>query len=265
MQCLSFCVSQGINLIGLERTMKSKGYHCARYFDVLQVIDKTKDATIFYFNNGTIVTWNVKKARVRECLEVARPFYVEPLKKIHEDGFIYVIGNKVCIKPHDYFNVEIMQIDEDDPELKLGLSYAFSNSIKLRLYEHKIERLVEEYSPMVSRIAKTGKPGLKRKEILTIIAKILEAKGLVNLKVSYTYQPKYFWQHPNLETDYLMLESYLDIGQRVDSINRQIDTLNEIYNMLNSYLENKHSHFLEVVIIVLIFAEIIFSVLNLHL
>lgn len=49
------------------------------------------------------------------------------------------------------------------------------------------------------------------------------------------------------------------------SLNPQLDTLNEVFDMLNTYLENRHSHFLEIIIIVLILTEIIFNVLHLQL
>jgi uncharacterized Rmd1/YagE family protein len=61
-----------------------------------------------------------------------------------------------------------------------------------------------------------------------------------------------------------MLERYLHIQRRVNAINHRLDTLNEIFDMFKVYLENRHSHRLEVIIILLITIEIAFSVFSLY-
>ena len=62
-----------------------------------------------------------------------------------------------------------------------------------------------------------------------------------------------------------MLERYLHIQRRVNAINHRLDTLNEIFDMFNGYLDNQHSHHLEIVIIILIMIEIFVGVMNFHL
>ncbi len=61
-----------------------------------------------------------------------------------------------------------------------------------------------------------------------------------------------------------MLERYLHIQRRVNTINHRLDTLNEIFDMFNDYLDSRHSHHLEIIIIVLITLEIIIAVMNFH-
>ena len=106
---------------------------------------------------------------------------------------------------------------------------------------------------------------ITRNKIRQIIGEILGAKSEMNLISNFLYHPKYFWQHPTLEAHYTMLERYLHIQRRVNAINHRLDTLNEIFEMFNGYLENQHSHNLEIIIIVLIALEIVFPMLNFHL
>ena len=103
-----------------------------------------------------------------------------------------------------------------------------------------------------------------RNQVRHVIGEILRAKSEMNLISNFLYHPKYFWQHPTLEEYYIMLERYLHIQRRVNAINHRLDTLNEIFDMFNGYLENRHSHSLEIIIIVLITFEIAFNVLNFH-
>ena len=59
-----------------------------------------------------------------------------------------------------------------------------------------------------------------------------------------------------------MLERYLHIQRRINAINHRLDTLNEIFNMFNDYLESRHSHHLEIMVIVLIAIEVVIGVLH---
>ena len=69
---------------------------------------------------------------------------------------------------------------------------------------------------------------------------------------------------PILADNFSMLERYLHIPRRINAINHRLDTLNEIFDMCNVYLQNRHSHNLEIVIIVLITIEIVIGVLQFY-
>ena len=265
MQCLSYCIAQGMDIDRLDRKLRSQSYPTTRRHDVIQLSIAKGDNLCFFFKNGTIVTWGVKKNQMHKWIALAEPFCETLLPLYHSDGLIYRFGEKVMISAHDYFNAEILTLEEEDMEIKLALSYGFSQSIKLKMYEQMMESLVEKYSPIIKQIAKGKKIPVSRKSILRIIGNILEAKSMVNLKSGFAYQPTFIWQHPNVESYYLLIERYLDIPKRLDVLNFQLDTLNEVFDMLNTYLENRHSHFLEIIIIVLILTEIIFNVLHLQL
>jgi uncharacterized Rmd1/YagE family protein len=158
-----------------------------------------------------------------------------------------------------------LSIDNDGSELKLSLSYGFSQSVKLQYFETILEGLIELYTPMIHGLSKKdGNSSVSRQQIRQVIGDILAAKSELNLVSNFLYHPKYFWQHPTLEEHYIMLERYLHLPKRVNAINHRLDTLNEIFDMFNDYLEAQHTHRLEVIIIVLISIEIMFNVLNFH-
>lgn len=265
MQCATYCLGESINLDLLEKYCKEyeANTRVIRFGDALYIAFSATYQECFYFSNGTLVAWHVNKRSVKPYLALGLRFCERPLKVNQEDRFIYRYSDKVHIAPHPYFNAEILTLPEYDYELKLALSHGFSQSIKLKMFEQISENLVDAYSPLITELAKDGNISLSRRAIKQIIGKILLAKSSINLKSSYGYMPKFFWKYPNLESYYLMMERYFDIPQRVDALNQKLDTLNEVFFMLNSYLENRHSHFLEIIIIVLIAVEIIFNVLHL--
>ena len=217
----------------------------------------------FVFANGSVVTWGVKRHQINGYIQLVRPFATGLAKTIIQDEFFYQAGEVTSIKPHPSFNLDCITLASDDTDLKLSLAYGFAQSIKLKYYEHFLENLAREYSPLLHTLGKK-RPRIDRTKVRQIISQLLIAKSQMNLVEDTLYQPKFFWQHPNLEKYYLMLERYLDLPKRVDALNQQFNTLNEVFDMLNAYLEHKHSSFLEIVIIVLIVAEIFFQIVNWH-
>lgn len=267
MECLSYCVADAIDLIKLNAFCK----HSKTEFGSVKFLDAVKLSLNAYpngcgyvFNNGTLVFWNVKRYYIEAYLKIVQPFCINPIKTIVQDEFSYRLGTQTHIEPHGYFDVDCLTLEGHNEDVKLSLSYGFSQSVKLQNFETTLETLINKYIPMLQALSKSGHMPISRRQIRQVIGEILGAKSAMNLVSNFLYHPKFFWQHPSLEAHYIMLERYLHIERRVNAINHRLDTLNEIFEMFNSYLENRHSHYLEIIIIVLIAIEIVFGVLNFH-
>lgn len=266
MECLSYCIANSIDLVRLDNHCKTnlREYQTVKLRDILKITHLHSFSTVFIFKNGTLVSWGVKRYQIQPYLEMAKLFANKPLPILVHDEFTYRYSDKVAIEPHDYFDVDCISIDSDSDELKLSFSYGFSQSVKLQYFETILESLIEKYTPLIHNLSSDGSMPISRNQIRQVIGEILGAKSETNLISNFLYHPKYFWQHPTLEEYYIVLERYLHIPRRVNAINQRLDTLNEIFDMFNSYLEARHAHILEVIIIVLIAIEIIFGVSNFH-
>lgn len=269
MECLSYCIASKIDLSRLDNHYKTEnmGITTIRFRDVLKLTTGSTDMLIFVFKNGTVVSWGIKRHAIHSYLETFKMFAEKPVLFQVRDEFIYLHGEtKTSIEPHGYFEVDILSIDQtlDNDEIKLSISYGFSQSVKLQYFETILESLIDKYTPLLHSLSTKGQIGVRRKQIRKIIGELIGAKSEMNLLSNFLYHPKYFWQHPTFEEYYIMLERYLHIQRRVNAINHRLDTLNEIFDMFNSYLENRHSHHLEIIIIVIITLETLFAVTSFH-
>jgi uncharacterized Rmd1/YagE family protein len=267
MECLSYCIANSIDLSRLDNHYKKSlvGYVSVKSRDILKLSPCDSNSTlVFVFRNGTVVSWGVKRYQLSAYLDTIKLFADKPVAFRVRDEFSYQLGDKTAIEPHDFFDVDCLRIDTDSDELKLSLSYGFSQSVKLQYFETILEALIEKYTPLIHSLSNKGGIAVTRNQIRHVIGEILGAKSEMNLISNFLYHPKYFWQHPTLEEHFIMLERYLHIQRRVNAINHRLDTLNEIFDMFNGYLENRHAHSLEIIIIVLITFEIAFNVLGFH-
>lgn len=267
MECLSFCIAKTIDLSRLDSYFKnfSEVYAAIKTRELIKLNPhKNKDQTIFIFKNGTVVSWGVKRYEIDEYLNQIKFLVDKPVTILVHDEFHYQIADKTAIEPHDFYDVDCLTMEDDSDDLKLAISYGFSQSVKLQYFETIIDGLIDKYNPMIQSLSHKGKMPISRKQMQQVIGEILGAKSEMNLISNFLYHPKYFWQHPTLEEHFIMLERYLHIQRRVNAINHRLDTLNEIFDMFNGYLENRHGHHLEIIIIILIIMEIGVAVLNFH-
>lgn len=265
MKCLTYCVAEQINLANVEQHCKSQpGLLYQRHWGGLELFDEAKTRFCYIFKNGTVIAWGYHRHNIKKIFDLLIAAGVKMLDTYIHDEFSYRLAEETNVWPHPYFNLDCISLESDDSEIKLAVSYGLSMSVKLYYYETIIEKLISRYYPFISKLAKFGRFKFSRERINKILGDILAIHSEINLGSNFLYQPKFFWQHPGLERYYWLFEKYLDISARAENINQQLDTLNEVFLMFNGYLENKHSHRLEIIIIVLITVEIIFSVLNLH-
>jgi uncharacterized Rmd1/YagE family protein len=265
MECLSYCIANSIDLNRLDAHFKTtlRDYKSVRSRDVLKLSQNDSNCTsVFVFKNGTVVSWGIKRHEVNNYLDMIKDFAEKKVPFLVRDEFSYQIGEKTAIGPHSFFEVDCLVMEEDSDELKLSFSYGFSQSVKLQYFETIIDALIEKYNPMIQSLSTRGQMPISRKQIRQVIGEIIGATSELNLISNFLYHPKYFWQHPTLEEYYSMMERYLHIQRRVNAINHRLDTLNEIFDMFNGYLETRHSHSLEIIIIALIVIEVVFDVLN---
>lgn len=267
MECLSFCIANTIDLNRLDTHFKNvlKEFTSMKLRGVIKLAHNTEGWLMFIFKNGTVVSWGIKRHRVDEYLNLIRPFGDKCIPFAVHDEFIYMFSDAIGIAPHGYFDVDCIKLVDHDDEIKLTFSYGLSQSVKLQYFETIQEGLIKKYTPIIrSQSVSSGKLPISRKQIRMAILDIIGANSELNLISNFFYHPKYFWQHPTLEEYYIAVERYLHIQRRVHAINQRLDKLHEIFEMFNSYLENKHMHNLEIIVIVLISIEIVFGVLNFH-
>lgn len=262
MECLSYCIADSIDITRLDLYFKNnkKRYSSVKLRDVLKLSHEGERSYLFFvFNNGTVISWGIKRHEMPPYLTIFKNYAEKLVPFLVRDEFSYKIGTNTAIKAHEFFDVDCLTIDSDNDDAKLSFSYGFSQSVKLQYFERIIDALIDKYNPYIKNLSSKGKMLISRNQIRQVIGEILGAKSEMNLISNFLYHPKYFWQHPSLEEYYILMERYLHIQRRVNTINHRLDTLNEIFVMFNGYLENRHSHNLEIIIIVLIIIEVMLA------
>jgi uncharacterized Rmd1/YagE family protein len=264
MRCVSFCTARTYLLGDLSNYLKTKKFQTKIYRNVLHASLPQKMADIFFFSHGCFVSWNLKGKHETALLEEIKPFSIQPLERIETDYFSFRYGEDTSLETHERFNADIITLESDNIQIKLAISYGLAESIKLEYYEELIKNTIIKNSQLPEELARSGKIMLSRRAISQRMGEIFIEMSSVNLNSGYLDVPEYFWRFPNLENYYIMTEQFLDITRRVTALNQRLDVLHQFFDMLTGQLQFQHSSMLEMIIILLIFIEIVISLIQWH-
>lgn len=219
-----------------------------RYRRVLHI--KTS-GDVFYFPYGVIVLWNVDKNEETTLIQQLRDFKGEALGSAAKDTHEYRIGETAAICD------DTIVLPDDEPTTKLAFSHALAQSVKLMGMESTIAKTSEHIRTIPQALATRGKIPLSRKKARHLMGQLLLNKSIVNLHTELLNTPQYFWSNPQLEPFYELGSHYIDLGNRVSVLNQRLEVMQSVYDMLTNELANRHSAFLEWIIIGLIALEVI--------
>lgn len=262
LRCVAFCTARSYDIAALNHFFKRKGYLTKLSRDVLYVVHPKKAGDIFFFNHGSFVTWGLSRRQEQSMLNFVIDYSREPLAHVEIDHFCFRYGEEVSIDAHERFKLDMITLDSDNSQVKLAISYGLAQSIKLEAFEDSIQDAIKRNAHLPGEMSNRGIISLSRRLILKRIGEIFIARSSINLNSEYLDMPEFFWRNPNLEPFYMMTKKFLDIPSRVMALNQKLDVLQELLDILNSQVQHRHTSLLEMIIILLIFVEIVISLIH---
>ncbi len=262
MRCVSFCTAGSYDLVALANSFKRKDYMTRLSRDVLYVTSVKKSLDVFFFSHGCFVTWGLNKRQEQKWIDHVTPFSrgVRPL--VEKDHFCYRFGEETEIDTHERFRIDMITLDSDNPQIKLAISYGLAQSIKLEAFEDSVQDAIRQNSYLPEEIASRGVISLSRTATFKRMGELFLSRSSINLNSEFLDAPEFFWRNPNLEPFYIMTKKFLDIPSRVMALNQKLDVLQELFDILNTQLQHRHSSMLEMIIILLIVIEIVINLID---
>ncbi|TVY26265.1 MIOREX complex component [Lachnellula hyalina] len=250
-------------------------------FDSDQVIHTrgVNNGDIFVFPSGTLVAWSLPEDVVRDlATKILLPAAIEPhIEQIETEdleytedekrdssaikGDIIALGTKHSSQHADSSNPRL-----DTTLAKIAFSSGLARSTKLAVLETMLGKYFESTRAIPTLLSKGSRLPFRRNFMLQKTGQLLELRAQLNHYSELTDSlPDLFWDSKyelGLEGYYDQVGRALDVGVRIKTLNEKMDYAQEIASILRQTLAEKHSSFLEWIIIILIAIEISFAVRN---
>lgn len=255
MRCSAHCTAATLDLEGLSQLLRARDEPFNADRSVVHVQFR-EGGEAFCFSFGVVVFWQLREPTERGWLNRFRSVEKEPLVSAESDLFAFEVGEPMRILD------DAIRLPEDKPPAKFAVSFGFAQSVKLAVFEVSVDKTLQRCQPIADRLAKRGSVSLSRREIARRIGQLFLERSLINVHLDILDKPEILWENDEAEPYYDLVADYLDLSARLTVLNRRLDIVKEIFEMLSTQLNHRHSATLEWIIILLILFDVVLTLVR---
>ncbi|KAI8358548.1 hypothetical protein BD560DRAFT_437641 [Blakeslea trispora] len=216
---------------------------------------------MFLFDYGVVVFWGMTLKEEQRILKSLASFEEEKLDvdDVETEEFHYYYNE--TYQPRIYNDIITLR-HPSNYLIKLTISHAIAQSVKMTLFERLIDDTINETKYIPQVMAESGNIHMSRTAITKKIGELFIMRINVNLVSNILDTPEIFWSEPTLEPLYSAIRGYLEIEQRVQLLNQRVEVISDLLEMLKDHLNSSHGEALEWIVIWLIGLEILVAVIT---
>ncbi len=152
-------------------------------------------------------------------------------------------------------------IKRASPDNLLVICDVLAKSVALAGHERQVSAVFDAVEPFARRLAEKGNTNASRREMRKLIGQALMVQHVVADRVAIHDQPDVLWDRSDLSRLYNRLQDEFEIIERGETLNRKLNLINDTASVLADLLDTEKSHMLELIIILLITFDILYSLI----
>ncbi|MEI9887028.1 MAG: RMD1 family protein [Rhizomicrobium sp.] len=138
-----------------------------------------------------------------------------------------------------------------------------AKSVALARYEKEIATVFDTIEPTAKALSTSGRIPSARKALLQLIGSALLTQHRVSGRIAFAEKPDILWEHPEFERLYARLEDEYEIVERGTLINGKVGVIGAAAQTFTDMIDTARSTRLEILIVILILAELVIAALEL--
>jgi uncharacterized Rmd1/YagE family protein len=143
------------------------------------------------------------------------------------------------------------------------LADVLAKSVALARYEKEIASVFDTIEPAANTLATAGRIPKNRKALLQLVGSALLAQHRVSGRIAFAEKPDILWEHPELGRFYDRLEDEYEIIERGAVLNGKMGVIATAAETFTDMIDTARSARLELLIVVLILAELVIAAFTL--
>ncbi|KAI8605861.1 hypothetical protein EDD21DRAFT_362551 [Dissophora ornata] len=210
---------------------------------------------VFFFDYGVTVFWNMTVEQEAWILNDLVQFEVKRLMPddVQTEEFHFEYAGYSTPRIYN----DMITLRGGNHMIKLTISHAISQSVKLALYECQMDDTIDDTKIIPIQLAQTGKLNYSRPQITRISGHLFQLRMNVDLVSNVLDTPEIFWSEPELQPLYDAIRGYLEIGQRAKVLRDRCLVISDLLTMLRDDLASNNMNYITWIIIILIVIAVI--------
>jgi uncharacterized Rmd1/YagE family protein len=213
-----------------------------------------KDGFVTLFRYGVAVMIGLTPEEEDEVLVSLTPRLIRPLQPREEES---VTIDLTPDKDDQIMPGGPIVMKAIAPASLVVIADALSKSVVLARDEREVAAVFDQTEPFARQLAEKGRASAGRRTIFKQIGNALLVQQRVAGRIAVSDKPDVLWDRPDLERLYARLEDEYELKERADALLRKLSVIAETAEVLSDILDTKRSFRLEIIIVVLIAAELL--------
>lgn len=160
--------------------------------------------------------------------------------------------------------MNIVQLRELTAARALLMADILAKSVALAYYEREIATVFDTIEPTAARLAATGRIPKARRDLMKLVGAALLAQHRVSGRIAFAEKPDILWDHPELERFYARLEDEYEVVERGTLLHDKVEVVASAAETFTDMIDTARSTRLEILIVLLICAELAVTLITLH-
>lgn len=164
--------------------------------------------------------------------------------------------------PHIKLNYNSIEIPILNDQVAQIILLNIAQSVALDFYEDLGFNMINETRRLTDQLEKRGKMHISKTDLLKFIGKTLNIKNSIIDNLYIFDAPEMVWENEYLEHVDEALKKSFDLKMRYRDIDYKLKIVQENLTLFTDLLQNRQSHNMEVIIIVLILIEVLHLIVS---
>ncbi|KAF9898020.1 hypothetical protein BX616_004599, partial [Lobosporangium transversale] len=210
---------------------------------------------VFFFDYGVTVFWNMTLEQEAWIMDDLAQFEIKRLlpEDVQTEEFHFEYAGYSAPRIYN----DMITLRGGNHMIKLTISHAISQSVKLALYECQMDDTIDDTKIIPIQLAQTGKLNYSRPQITRISGHLFQLRMNVDLVSNVLDTPEIFWSEPELQPLYNAIRGYLEIGQRAKVLSDRCLVISDLLTMLRDDLASNNMNYNTWIVIILIVIAVI--------
>lgn len=156
----------------------------------------------------------------------------------------------------------VVRIGALAPDKLLVVADALAKSAAMAQDERQVAKVFDTVEPWARQLANTGASPGGRRDMLRLIGSALLVQHRLAERVAVREKPDILWERPDLERLYARLEDEYELVERAETLANKLELIGDTVTVLTDLIDTRRSFRLEIIIVLLILAEIALSLLQ---
>lgn len=240
-------LGERIDTVGLERS------------DVINAVPlafRVGSGYAVLFRYGVVVLIGLSPIEEDETIRGLRARIVGPVERIEDEAAIIEVapGQDDQIAPGGPIIIK----DLSPPRLVV-VADVLAKNVALAHDEREVSQVFEVIEPLAAELARKGRTPFNRRHMLKLIGQALLVRHRMSGRIEIEEKPDVLWDRWDLERLYARLADEYELKERAAILARKLEVVGETAQALTDLIDASRSLRLEVMIVLLIVIEVIFT------